>query len=242
MSGPQGSFIMAIVPRTQTGRLQFYRTHLVTWTGIADQIGLTPLDVTALGTKVTAAQSALDQVLALREQVKAATGQLHEALAAMDDKGAALIALIRGFAASTNDVNVYYLAQIPAPKTPTPAPAPGTAYAPAVQLQQGGALQLNWRCNNPADAQGTVYEVYRQIAGEAKVQVGTVGEKKFTDDTLPAGTPLVTYTIIAMRSTQRGPAAQFNVQFGAGAAPAGSTPAGGTPAGGMQVSTLRPAA
>ena len=51
-------------------------------------------------------------------------------------------------------------------------------------------------------------------ASHAAEFLGTAGNRKLTDTTLPAGSRGVTYQITAIRSTRRGESGQFNVNFG----------------------------
>jgi hypothetical protein len=63
-----------------------------------------------------------------------------------------------------------------------------------------------------------MYMIYRRLgAAGAFESLGGVGEKKFHDTTIPAGTASVTYKIQAVRSTAVGDWAEFNVNFGTGA-------------------------
>ncbi|HEX3355954.1 MAG TPA: hypothetical protein VHS31_03140, partial [Tepidisphaeraceae bacterium] len=108
-------------------------------------------------------------------------------------------------------------AQIPAPATPSPKPAPGTPSNFKVSLDGNGALNLAWKCNNPAGTSGTIYQVWRRIGGVGDFSyLGGTGDKTFIDDTLPAGSSSVTYQVQAVRSTAVGAWAQFNVNFGVG--------------------------
>jgi hypothetical protein len=60
-----------------------------------------------------------------------------------------------------------------------------------------------------------MYQVGRQIGSTGPfVYVGGSGEKKFVDETLPAGTASVTYRVQAVRSTKVGMVATHNVNFG----------------------------
>lgn len=133
--------------------------------------------------------------------------------------GQDMIQTIRTWAESKNDPNVYTLAQIPPPATPGVTPPPGTPFDFTVNLLQSGALELKWKCNNPSGTQGTVYEIKRRVGGGgggAFGYVGSSGVKTFTDDTVAAGSPSVTYQITAIRTTRRGNPAQFTVNFGVG--------------------------
>jgi hypothetical protein len=82
-------------------------------------------------------------------------------------------------------------------------------------LRGDGAVIIKWKCHNPANAAGTVYEVRRRIGGVgAFTYVGVTGTREFVDETLPLGADGVTYQIVGIRSTVRGNYAQFNVNFG----------------------------
>ncbi|MFT3785029.1 MAG: hypothetical protein QM770_02535 [Tepidisphaeraceae bacterium] len=97
-------------------------------------------------------------------------------------------------------------------KTPSYPGNPGTAYKFKAALTAEGALDLGWKCTNPTA--GTMYQLFRKIGAADPVYIGGTGEKKFTDDTLPAGTANVTYLIQAVRSSGVGAWADFNVKIG----------------------------
>ncbi|HHN78787.1 MAG TPA: hypothetical protein ENK11_08980 [Phycisphaerales bacterium] len=83
-----------------------------------------------------------------------------------------------------------------------------------MNLEADGAVELSWKADNPAGASGTVYEIQRSIAGGPFTLVDVVGERSFTDNTIPAGSSSVVYQITGVRSTTRGESAQFLVNFG----------------------------
>src|SRR5688572_4375146 len=135
---------MSLVPSSRIGKVEFYENHMAPWTANAVAIGSSAPEVTALGTKVTAARAAYLAQQEAADAARAATLAFHEAAAAMADAGADVIKKIRAKAA-TDGNNVYVLAQIPAPATPSPAPPPGTATDFSVQLLQDGSLKLAWK-------------------------------------------------------------------------------------------------
>ena len=125
---------------------------------------------------------------------------------------------LRGKAKQVGGTSVYTLAQIPAPATPSTIGAPGEPTDFKATLMQGGDVDLAWACANPAGASGTTYQVYRRFTPTATWEVlGTTGEKKFVDATIPAGQSFVMYKVRVIRSTVAGPWAEYNVTFGAGA-------------------------
>lgn len=208
---------MSIVPSTDIGRITFYEAHIAGWTAIPTQIGLVAADCTALAALITNARKAYNDQQTALEAARSATMTMHNAVLAMHALGSADIAKIKAFADATHNPNVFPLANIPAPASPSPVGPPGTPFNFTVTLTQDGFVMLKWKCNNPSGAAGTVYEVRRRIGASGTFEyLGSQGVKSFSDDTLPAGSSGVTYQITAIRSTRRGTAAQFNVNFGVG--------------------------
>jgi hypothetical protein len=210
---------MSIVPPSRLGKIEFYESHIAPWTTNAAGIGLTPAAVTALATLTTQARAAYNAAEAARQAARTATQNFYDKVRALHNGAGAgqdMIDAIRLHAQSKNDLNVYILAQIPAPSAPATTPPPGTPFDFTVGLLQNGALELKWKCNNPSGTQGTIYEVRRSTtgAGGSMVFVGASGVRSFVDETLPMGSTPTTYQITAVRSTSRGNPAQFTVNFG----------------------------
>ena len=126
---------------------------------------------------------------------------------------AAIISQVRAAAKNGGDA-IWTLASLPVPPTPGPAPAPGQPTDPKISLSQTGVLTLSFSCANPAGTSGTIYQIWRKIDGGPKTYLFGVGEKKFSDATIPAGTSTIVYLIQAVRSTLVGEWSTFNVQFG----------------------------
>ncbi len=208
---------MPIVPENRIGQIEFYEAHLAPWATNAVAIGLTAAQVTAFTTLVESARGAYGDQQAAREAAKAATNKFYLDTTAMHATGADLIRAIKNKALSSGDPNVYVLAQIPPPAPPAPAPPPGTPFNYRVELLETGALKLTWKCNNPSGTGGTIYEVQRKIGSSPEATfIGASGKKLFIDETLPGGSPQVTYIITATRSTARGNPGTFTVLFGTG--------------------------
>jgi hypothetical protein len=217
---------MGVVPNNRVGKIEFYEAHNGPWAASAAAIGLTPASVTALTTATTNARKAYNDHLAAQEAAKAATNAFYDKVRLMHSSpgfGADMIQTIKTFAQTTNNPNVYVLAQIPPPAAGGTTPPPGTPFDFTVGLLQDGSLELKWKCSNPSGTVGTIYEVKRQIGsggggggGGAMTFVGATGVKTFTDDSLPSNASPCTYQITAVRSTARGNPAQFTVNFGMG--------------------------
>lgn len=204
---------MRLVPEDTVGCIQFYQTHHTPWSANAQAIGTSSAQVTALAAKTAAARDAYAEQYAAYQAARNATQKLRHALAAMSEAGAGIIKQIRARAATDGD-NVYALASLPAPATPSRIGAPGTPTDFKATLRADGALKLTWKCPNPANAQGTMYQIERRVGDGPLVPVGLAGKRAFLDSTLPAGAASITYQIRAMRSTAVGTAAQFTVLLG----------------------------
>ncbi len=206
---------MSVVPSKPLLRIEFYENHIDGWVTNSTAIGLVTATTTSLQAKITAARNAYVAHQAAQQAAKVATEAFNQALSAMTIEGAGAMKTIRGKAETSGNPAVYTLAAIPAPATPTPKGPPGEVTNVKVALGATGALTLTWKCKNPAGAQGTMYQVWRKLDNETiSTYLGGSGDKKFVDDTIPAGTSKITYQFQAVRSTAVGPDSTFNVTFG----------------------------
>jgi hypothetical protein len=217
---------MGTIPKKRADQLNFVQTHLDPWTVNGAAIGVAPDQSATMSEKYDAALSKVNLLLAAEQALADARLVCDLAMRDMVSYAAELVRAIRYTAISTNDPQVYALAGIPAPKTPAPVPAPGSPSKLNVAILAGGALQLKWARKNPVNSGGTMYEVHRASGAGPMVHIATTGTKDFTDQTLEPGTPVVTYRLIAVRSTVKGAASQFTVQFGAGGTGGGAEAAG----------------
>ncbi|MFG0244069.1 MAG: hypothetical protein ACF8R9_14885 [Phycisphaerales bacterium JB054] len=225
---------MGITPNSRLGKVTFYETHISPWANNAAAIGLEVAEVTALGVATGAARTAYNDMIAARAAAKAATQDFYNAVTAMHSapgKGSDMIDTIKNYAQTTDDPGVYTLAEIPPPSEPGVVPPPGTPFDFRLSLQQSGAVELKWKCNNPAGAPGTVYEIRRSVDGGEFVTLTTIGERAFLDESVPSTSGQVIYQITAIRSTLRGTPAQFNFRFGAGNNAQQGESSGATPLG-----------
>lgn len=209
---------MSVLPSKAVDRIAFCEEHVPVWSSAATSIGTTAAAVTDLEAKTVAARDALLAQGEKQEASRAATNDLHLALQAMVDAAADILKQIKAKAAVSGE-GIYSLAQIPAPALPSPRPAPGKPTDLRATLDDSGLLNLKWKCANPSGTSGTIYQVWRRIGPSGDfTYIGGTGTRSFVDATLPAGAAQVTYQIQAVRSTAAGPWAQFNVNFGIGAA------------------------
>ncbi|MDB5321714.1 MAG: hypothetical protein JWN40_3345 [Phycisphaerales bacterium] len=196
----------SILPSIRIDRVTFVENHTATWQTEATAIGTSTSAVTALTTKAVTARAAYNAHILAQAQAKAATQVFYDAVAAMTTDATAIIRQVKAKAALSGN-SIYTLALLPIPATPTPVPPPGTPTDFRVALQSDGSLQLKWKCPNPAGSGGTTYQVSRKTGTTGDfIMLTTVGARSFTDPTIPAGTPSVTYRVQAFarpRSARR---------------------------------------
>ena len=211
---------MPVVPVRNQDLLDFCDTHTATFSANAAAIGITP--VAALLFKSTYDKARADSKAAsAADDVKmAAVSTAQESIRTLRKVAGDVIAAIKAFAEAAPIPSVVYnLAQIPMPAAPGPVPAPGMPTSFTAGIEPSGAITLRWKCANPVGGGGTVYEIQRKTGGAGGGNfsvVGIIGTRTFTDTSLPAGSVGVMYKITAIRSTIRGVANIFVVNFGVG--------------------------
>ncbi len=212
--GSMGISRMRLFPQDTYGRIQFFISHNPTWADRAGEIGATPAAIAALVDRTEAARLAYLRQLEAQQAAQAATQELNRLMEELLKAGSDVVKEIR-FKAATEGESIYNLAVIPAPKQPSRIPPPGMPADITSELRQAGELLLRWKCRNPPGSVGTMYQVHRQAGIETSFTfVGSSGEKKFLDTTLPAGAASVTYSLIAVRSTARGSEARYTINLG----------------------------
>jgi hypothetical protein len=216
---------MSVLPATKLEQIQFCETHNPIWAAQGAAIGLTSAQVAGLVTLTTAARASYSAAQAARQASKGATTTFHNNTQSMRNVAADLIAVIKAYAESKNDPNIYAIAQIPPPAPPTPATPPTQPTAFAVILEPSGALTLSWESENSAASTGGFFTVQRRLGAGGFYQTigGTPGvggggrRNTFTDDTLPSGTPTLSYIVTPKRGTLTGtPSEAVNITFGVG--------------------------
>jgi len=210
------SIIMATVPSTIADKLAFFEQHLPVWAKDPVGIGLTAIQLASLANMVADARAAFDAAQDARAISRAATVSQSNAMSVMGEFGSDLVTTIRAFAETSNDPEVYAVAQIPPPAPPTPAGPPEQPTNLTASLTPGGALKISWKGSVASSA---YFSVYRRAAGETAFTLLDSTDTKFYEDTsIPAGVNNVTYYIQARRDEFRVDSGWFQVNFGSGSA------------------------
>ncbi len=209
---------MSVLPANRLEQVEFCENHIDVWAAAPTTIGLTAAQVTALDGLTQEARKDYAAALLARQASKVATQEFYESCASMRDKAAELVRVIKTFADTSNNPDVFNIAQIPAPAAPGVNPPPGQPENIVVTLDLGGVLKFSWKSEN---ASGGFFQVFRKIGNAANyTNIGGSGTRDFIDATLPIGTTNVTYRIQGFRSNVAGELSNpVALQFGVGSGP-----------------------
>ena len=209
---------MARVPTKVQDLLNLCGTLGPVWSAAPASLGITPLQASGFVDATAQAVEAVAEQAAAKKAAESATSTARSKVSDLRSNIASVIRSIDTFAlASSDPAAVWAAAQIPAPQPRTPSEPPGQAFQVTATLDDEGNITLKWKCQNPPGG-NVVYSVTRrQGTSGAFVQVGISGKRSFTDQTIPAGSPVVQYVIRGYRGQTVGPAsAIFTLQFGQG--------------------------
>lgn len=175
--------------------------------------GLTAPEATSYNTLSDDYRSAYLTAITPATRTKGAVAAKNTAKALLRAAASDLALKIEGTASVTDQQKIDLGLNVR--KVPAPVPPPGTPYSFNVVLGAAGGLTAGWKCNNPVGGYGVFYNVFRRNDPSSPYEfVGTAGQRKFIDDTIPAGASQITYKVQAARTTGPGPVAEFNVNFG----------------------------
>lgn len=177
------------------------------WRKNAASIGLSPQQADEFVFATETARYLLIEQERAQQAARVATQRLTDAMQQLREKAGQSVRSIRAYAATADaPEKVYNTARIAPPAQASPAPPPTTPTRLQAELNATtGALRLRWRARNPSGRAAVTYLVRRRLPGEtAFTFLGAAGKKTFVDNTLPAGTPSVQYTVTPQRGENVG--------------------------------------
>ncbi|HMN40098.1 MAG TPA: fibronectin type III domain-containing protein [Phycisphaerales bacterium] len=208
---------MATIPSDDRQMLIFAQGHLSTWDTNKAALGLTEPEIEGLTDAIGEAQTALSAAEAARIASKGATTTFKTSSRTLRTLVADAVRSIQTRARNTSNPALYGLADIPAPQPRSESgPTPGQPGDLRVGVNSDGSLTLTWKSNNPPQCANVVYKVMRALNGATTYAlIDTVGERSFTDATVPIGASSVSYIITGKRGNQTGAMSPaFTARFG----------------------------
>jgi hypothetical protein len=208
---------MPVLPKSRVAKIEWAEERTTLWNTNSVAMGSSAPTVTAWQALVADARAKYQARNETQNAAIAATNEYNMAIDAMVNATADIIKQVKTKAALDGNDTAYSLANIPVPAIASPVGPPGTATDFKVKVEGDGTLVLTWKCPQPPGAVGTTYNVFRRTTPSGPFDfLGTSGQRKFIDATLPANSVQITYQIQAIRSTALGANAQFLVNFGVG--------------------------
>lgn len=202
------------LPPQRSAALDWTTDRIAKWTANAAQIGVDPASVTAVAAAVASATNLRSAAGTARANSKSATKAYHDSADEALDLVRDLILEVKAYAASTDDPQVYVLADLSPKDPPSETPAPEAPSDVVYTLLFDGALELRWKGKGP---QGTFYIVKRKLAGQSAFSIiATTTDKSFTDNNIPAGTDSVLYQILAQQTDKVTQGPIVTAQLGSG--------------------------
>lgn len=202
------------LPPQRSAALDWTTERLATWTANAAQIGLAAQTVSAVASAVAQATNLRSAAGSARASSKSATLAYHNAADQALEQVRDLILEVKAFAASTDDPQVYVLADLSPKDGPSPTPAPEAPSNVVFTLLPNGSLELKWKGKGP---QGTFYIIKRRLDGESALSmIATTTDKSFTDNAIPFGTDSVLYQVLAQQTDKVVQGPLVPVQMGTG--------------------------
>jgi hypothetical protein len=207
------------LPTTIPDLINWCVAHSSQWTSNATQINLTPAQATAYATVVTNLTKANDAAEMARMASKEATMQLQSAVDAARGLSSVYIDIIKNYAESSHNPNVYALGGVSPGNPPGTPPLPVAPDKFAASVNPDGSLTIKWKVSQPTGATGVQYRVMRRVnttEGPYTIVSTEGSNKSFTDMTLPVGVDMVQYIVQPTRPGGIvGPQSNvFSVQFG----------------------------
>lgn len=203
-----------VLPGARSAMISWFRQRIAQWAANAAALGVDPAQIVSLSTLLDTAEADEESAFQARNASKSATVVYYNSSDQLRDFGAEIIKAIKLQAESTNDPNVYALADVPPPAAPSPLGPPATPKDLTATLNTAGEITVEW---DGSRAGGTSFTIQRSTSGITGpwTIVGTSEERLFKDTAVPRGFDAVSYRVIAARSGgASGPSSAVSVLFG----------------------------
>lgn len=213
---------MSTIPERLADVVPWCKSHLTAWAADPAAIGLDEQTVAGLDAQTQEALAARRAYEQLQQAADAALGRSNGLTGRLRADASVAVGRVRAYAATqASPSKVLTEALLPVRRDASPLPEPGTPTRFGFELLQDGSLKATFKCDNRAEGgrrlRGVVYEVHRRDGDEGRFEfLCNAPERRFLDETIPPGTTMVTYQVVAMTSTRRGKPALKTVSFGAG--------------------------
>ena len=207
---------MSNVPsQPKVEQIIWFENHIPLWSASPVSFGATAGMVTSVLNATKAARDAYTVAQNAKQATKnAVTGQ-DEQVRSMLLVGRDLVNVMKAFIANTNNPALWAQAGIEPNTAPGTAAAPTAPFELSAEIDSQGDVLVKWKARQPRGVSGVIYSVRRSIDGADFALLDSVGEKVFSDETVPVGAHMVTYAVKAKRGKQSSDwSAALEIRFG----------------------------
>jgi len=190
------------VPSGDRASLEFTQERLQSWTDNQTLLGLSSEDIAAVTATSAAADTAREDRTLKAQQAKSSTIVWHEKAGQNRDVAREIVRKIRFTASqSPNPAAIYAAGMIPPPKDREDLPVPAVPTDLKISLDTQGRAVVRFESTRFG---GTVFAIQRQIQPVGAqpgpwLDLATVLEREFTDQSTPQGVAAVRYRVRAER-------------------------------------------
>lgn len=212
-----------IIPDGFRAQVDFFKVRAPQWRQRAEQIGLSDAQAQSLEQLTDEAVAAREVMELARVAAENATQSFYTATRKMTKQGRDLVKVIDVHARLTQDDDVYTDASLPVPDTSHhDRPAPPRPKSVSAAMLSDGSVRLTWK--PPLRSQGdwrgrTYFIIERRVMtangdhSSALTMIGTSGERRFIDTTVPPGTTEAFYQVRATRNGKLSPVVNTVLQL-----------------------------
>lgn len=191
---------MGVLPSSRAERLAYFEARVALWIANATSIGISAAQATAVKNAAIANRADLSAADIARAASKAATQSFYVSNDTLVSLGRDIVKTVKAYAETTNNPDVYALANIDPPSPPTPVPTPDVPTELTGTLSPFGVATLTWEATKSGASSGIFFVVARKRQSEADFTVlGATAEKSFIDPHPQAAEGPVYYQARAVR-------------------------------------------
>lgn len=181
-------------------RLEWIQARVDLWQTNAAALNLSTTQITNLKNLVTAAAANFTAAEVARDDAKSATRKFYDAMSDMSELTRDLIGVIKSYAETTGNPDVYNLSNVEPNSPPTPATAPSVPFDVTGFVSPTGEGTVTWSAERSGASSGIFFLVERKRAADATFNlIGGTAEKAFVDLDPRFGLGTVLYRVKAQR-------------------------------------------
>ncbi len=203
---------MRILPKKISNRVLTMQMFATRWSENPTAIGLTEGQVATFAAQLQEAVDAVQRARQAQDAARLAVVMQETRLAEASRTAQNLINTIKAYAAHVGGIETLDAALVNPRADAAPPPPLRRAEHFSADPAADGSIVLRWKGST---ANGHFYAIHRSIDGGPFTYLGSVGARKWTDKTVPAGSRTIFYRLYTQRGDKQSTeSASTTVQLG----------------------------